>query len=67
MNDFPRLVEFVPRLHLYREPEPGSYAREQSSHPCLQKPDVQRSGGNSTLAQRALQHVTKKATSNNVH
>jgi len=26
----------------------------------LQKPDVQRSGGNSTLAQRALQHVTKR-------
>ena len=68
MNDFPRLVEFFPRTNLYRELEPcRSYDREQASHPCLQEPDVQRSGDNRKRAQRTLQHVTEKATGNNVH
>ena len=68
MNDFPLLVEPFPRTNLYREPEPfRSYDREQASHPCLQEPDVQRSGDNRKRAQRTLQHVTKKATSNNGH
>ena len=57
----PLLVEFVSRINLYREPEPfGSHDREPASHPCLQKPYVQRSGGNSTLAQRALYACDEK-------